>query len=142
MCSLVALLYVCHIAKEEQTLHTYLKKGWEGTHHHDNTGRSRTNAIKKDGSNVVYPVISSPHKNIHLCVWIKSKKKSKKKKRRRSVHTRLHMWKAHAHALIIRPTHTHTHTPTGAHTFLSFFIFLLIHLFRPHLICHSDDKLK
>lgn len=34
---MVALLYVCQIAKEEQTLHTYLKKGWEGTHHHDNT---------------------------------------------------------------------------------------------------------
>lgn len=26
----VALLYVCQIAMEEQTLLTYLKKGWEG----------------------------------------------------------------------------------------------------------------
>lgn len=44
---MVALHYVCQIAKKEQTLHTYLKKGWEGTHHHDNTGRSRMYAIKK-----------------------------------------------------------------------------------------------
>lgn len=36
------------------------KRGWEGTHHHDNTGRSRTNAIKKYGGNVVHPVIPVP----------------------------------------------------------------------------------
>lgn len=44
---MVALLHVCQIAKQEQAPHTYLKKGWEGTHHHDNTGRSRMYAIKK-----------------------------------------------------------------------------------------------
>ena len=44
---MVALLYVCQIAKEQKTLHTYLKKGWEGTNHHDNTGRNRMYAIKK-----------------------------------------------------------------------------------------------
>lgn len=63
---MVALLYVCQIAKEEQTLHTYLKKGWEGTHHHDNTGRSRIYAIKKMEAMLCIPVsrLQCGHKNM------------------------------------------------------------------------------
>lgn len=67
---MAALLYVCQIAKEEQTLHTYLKKGWEGTHHHDNTGRSRTNAIKKMEA-MLCIVLSHPHADTktYICVY-------------------------------------------------------------------------
>lgn len=68
---MVALLYVCQIAKEEQTLHTYLKKGWEGTHHHDNTGTSRTNAIKNMEAMLCILLSPRGRKNILLCVWMK-----------------------------------------------------------------------
>lgn len=64
---MVALLYVCQIAKEEQTLHTYLKKGWEGTHHHDNTGRSRMYAVKKMEAMLCILASRLRLKNIHLC---------------------------------------------------------------------------
>lgn len=72
---MVALLFVCQIAKEEQTLHTYLKKGWEGTHHHDNTGRSRMNTIKKMEAMLCILVsrLQRGRRNIHVCncVWMK-----------------------------------------------------------------------
>lgn len=88
-----ALLYVCQIAKEEQTLHTYLKKGWEGTHHHDNTGRSRTYTIKKMEA-MLCILASHPHadsKSIHLCTLTQ-------------MLTRARM--THAHTLIHTPAHT------------------------------------
>ncbi len=66
---LVALLYVCQIEKEEQTLHTYLKKGWEGTHHHDNTGRSRTYAIKKMEA-MLCILVSHPHADAKTCICV------------------------------------------------------------------------
>lgn len=66
---MVALLYVCQIAKEEQTLHTYLKKGWEGTHHHDNTGRSRTYAINKMEATLCI-LVSHPHADAKTCIYV------------------------------------------------------------------------
>lgn len=118
---MAALLYVCHIAKEEQTLHTYLKKGWEGTHHHDNTRRSRMNAIKKMEA-MLCILLSQPHtdttEHTYVC-------------RITGAHTNARTKPDDTDALFLQHTHTHT-----SHTFL------LIHLFSPCLICHSDDKLK
>lgn len=113
--------------EEERTLRTLLKKksgrkkgrekkGWEGTHHHDNAGRSRTNVIKKYGGNVVHPVIPVP-----------TQKKKKRAYWLVCVRVRARVY---GMALKMCPRVRDTHG------------FPLIHLFSPCLICHSDDKLK
>lgn len=91
------------------------KKGWEGTHHHDNAGRSTTNAIKKYGGNVVHPVIPVP---------------TQKKKKKRAYWLVCVRVRVYGMALKMCPRVRDTHG------------FPLIHLFSPCLICHSDGKLK
>lgn len=69
-------------------------------------------------------LVSYPREKTYICVYGSNKMCSPK-----CTHTCAHSYTTHAHT---RPL-THTHR---VHTFL------LIHLFSPRLICHSDDKLK